>query len=331
MTCLYVMEHGASIGMHNNRMEIKTRDGELKSLPIELLESVEIHGKSQITTQAVEECLERGIPVSFYSHGGYCGRLVPLGAVSVSRQRMQFEMTKNKEFCLAFSRRIIAAKIHNQKVILRRYAREKDVNVNEEIAVLGRLEKRTDRCLDTAEIMGCEGFAARMYFQGLGKLVEKEFFFEKRSKRPPKDEFNALLSLGYSMLFHELYSKIEGKGLNAYLGVLHQDREKHPALVSDLMEEWRTVIVDAVVMSLVNGHEIKKEDFIRNVNGIYLNEDGRRIFIGKMERKMSCLQKYLEYTENAVTFRRALDLQVAGFIQCMEKEDAAEYHPVRIR
>lgn len=280
MTCLYVMEHGASIGIQNNRMEIKTKEGDLRSLPIELLESVEIHGRSQMTTQAVEECLERGIPVSFYSQGGYCGRLVPLETVNVNRQRMQFEMTQNQEFCNALAKRIISAKIHNQRVILCRYARESQANVSEEAAILGRMEKRIERCGSVEETMGCEGFSARMYFQGLGKLVEKDFFFERRSKRPPQDEFNAMLSLGYTMLFHEIFSKIEAKGLNAYLGILHQDREKHPTLVSDLMEEWRAVIVDAVVMSLVNGHEIKKENFYRNENGVYLNIPGKKIYDG---------------------------------------------------
>lgn len=332
MSCLYVTEHGTVLGINQNRLEIKNKDGSFRSVPIETLESIEIFGKSQMTTQAIAECLRRGITVSFYSHGGeYFGRLVSTDFVNVYRQRLQFERTVDKDFCLALGKRILEAKLHNQRVLLRRYERSSQSVVAEEIGAILRTERRIQRCNSIDELIGCEGFAARQYFQGLGKLVREDFYFEKRTKRPPKDEFNTLISFGYSLLFHEIFSKVENRGLNAYFGFIHQDKEKHPALVSDLIEEWRSVIVDAVAMSLINGNEIQKTHFQRDEKGIYLNKEGIKICVNKIEKKMRTETKYLDYAEYSVSFRRALDMQVMQLIHCMEQNDPTIYVPIRIR
>lgn len=196
-----------------------------------------------------------------------------------------------------------------------------------------RIEDRLDRCTGIDELMGCEGYAARQYFKGLGYLIEPEFAFERRTRRPPEDEFNALLSFGYAILYDEIHAKIEKRGLNAYIGILHQDREKHAALASDLMEEWRAVTVDAVAMSLINGHELHKEHFYKSEEGagILLTKEGKKIFISKIEKKLKTKIKYLNYVDYAVTFRNALDLQISQLLKSMEMRDANVYQPVRIR
>lgn len=112
--------------------------------------------------------------------------------------------------------------------------------------------------------MGYEGLAARVYFSALDMLIDKDFHFTGRSKRPPKDPFNSMISLGYSILLNEIYGKLQAKGLNPYFGFIHSDREKHPTLASDMMEEWRAVIVDTTVMSMINGHEIHQNQFTKD-------------------------------------------------------------------
>ena len=135
--------------------------------------------------------------------------------------------------------------------------------------------------------MGYEGTAAKIYFKILGTLIEPEFSFKGRSKRPPLDPFNSMISLGYSIIMNELYGKIEGKGLNPYFGVMHKDREKHPTLASDLMEEWRAVLIDSTVLSMINGHEITKEEFYTMTEqpGVFLEKDALRKYIKKLEGK----------------------------------------------
>lgn len=209
MSFLYITENGCVISVTSQRLEVKYKLGRERSIPIETLESIEIFGKSQMTAQAMQVSMERLIPVSFHSRGGhYLGKLTPARNLNISRQRLQFKMTEDENFSVQLAARIIKAKIHNQTVLLRRYSRNRSVNANDEIHVMLQIEQRIDRCRAVEELMGCEGYAARQYFKGLGNLVRNEFAFKRRSKRPPKDEFNAMLSLGYSMLFHEIYAKI---------------------------------------------------------------------------------------------------------------------------
>ena len=173
----------------------------------------------------------------------------------------------------------------------------------------------------------------KYYFKRLSKLVEPEFSFNGRSRRPPKDEFNAMISLGYSILMNEMYGKVENKGLNPYFGFIHRDKEHHPTLVSDLIEEWRAVIVDSVVMSLINGHEISLEHFYGDMEkpGCFLTKEGMKIFINKLEKKERTDTKYLSYVNYAVSFRRAIELQIGELVKALEMEDATLYKPIRIR
>jgi CRISPR-associated protein Cas1 len=195
-------------------------------------------------------------------------------------------------------------------------------------------EHKLETAAGVEAAMGFEGNAAREYFNALGILVNvPEFKFSGRSRRPPKNAFNSMLSLGYSILMSEIYGAIESKGLNPYFGFIHSDREKHPTLASDLMEEWRAVIVDSVVMSLVNGHEIAIDEFVANeeTGGVFLTRDGMRTFIKKLEGRFAANAKYLEYAAYSVSFRRAISMQVGELCKAIEQRDSSLYNPVIIR
>ncbi len=181
--------------------------------------------------------------------------------------------------------------------------------------------------------MGYEGTAAKYYFSGLAREVDQDFSFHGRNRRPPKDPFNSMISLGYSIIMNELCSVIQRRGLNPYFGFMHQDRENHPTLASDLMEEWRAVIVDATVMSLINGHEISLDHFQNNVDmpGCYLTKEGMRIFLNKLEKKLRTKVNYLTYIDYAVSFRSAIDLQVRQLVKAIEENDCELYKEVIIR
>lgn len=195
------------------------------------------------------------------------------------------------------------------------------------------LSRMLPQCKSVEEIMGYEGAAARCYFAALGNLIDPEFRFEKRSRRPPQDPFNSMISLGYSVILNEIYGKLEGKGLNPYFGVLHQDHEKHPTLASDLMEEWRPILVDSLALGLLNGHEIGAEEFYKEENddGVYLTKQAFKTYIAKLEEKFHTSSKYVPYVDYAVSFRRAMDLQIQQLCYAIEKGDPALYMPVRIR
>lgn len=330
---LYIIEQGASVGVTSNCIKIKQKDNRSRSMPIETVEGISIFGNVQLTTQCISECLRRGIVVSIYSNNGsYFGRIESTGHINTSRQRMQDQLY-NTEFSLGLGKRIIRGKVKNQQVLLNRYSRERTIDISEENKMIKVCYNKIENAQSIEQLMGYEGTAAKYYFKGLSKLVDEEFKFEGRSKRPPKDPFNAMLSLGYSILMNEIYGIIEGRGLNPYFGFIHQDKEKHPTLASDLMEEWRPVIVDSVVMSLVNGHEIRKDHFRTDneMPGIFLTNEGMKIFINKLRRKMQTSCKYLIYIDYAVSFRRAMDLQVLQLVKAIEENNYELYYPMIIR
>ena len=129
------------------------------------------------------------------------------------------------------------------------------------------------------------------------------------------------------------YCKIDTKGLNPYFGFMHRDAEKHPTLASDLMEEWRSIIVDSTVMSMINGHEIALDDFTTRLDepGIYLQKKGLKKYLNKLEKKLQTSVKYLSYVDYSVSFRKAIQLQVNQLAKAIEMEDVNIYEPVRIR
>jgi CRISPR-associated protein Cas1 len=334
MSYLYVCEQGASIGLADNRFQIKCRDGMVKSIPAEALEVIEVFGKVQITTQCIEECLKRGVNILYYStNGAYYGRLISTNHVNVQRQRLQAERTKDLDFRIAFSKRLIDAKIRNQIVVMRRYARHGNYNVERSVVEMQNMYKKLENAKSIEQVMGYEGTAAKTYFRELGRMIDPQFAFSGRTRRPPKDPFNSLISLGYSIILNEFYGKIEGKGLNPYFGVMHSDHEKHPTLASDLMEEWRAVLIDSLALSMLNGHELCKDDFYTETEqpGVFLEKDGFKKYIQKLENKFRTETRYLSYIDYSVSFRRAMDLQINQFVKVLETNDVELYHPVVIR
>ncbi len=332
MSYLYICEQGAVVGYEGCRFQVKQKDGLLRSIPAETLEAIQIFGRVQLTTQCIKECLQRGISVVFYSaNGAYFGRLVSTNHVNVARQRLQAALSD--DFKIEVSKNIINAKIQNQVVILRRYARYRQYDPAADINQMLNLCHKLPQCSSIEEIMGYEGAAARCYFSALGNLIDPAFRFTKRTRRPPQDPFNSMLSLGYSIILNEIYGKIESKGLNPYFGVLHQDHEKHPTLASDLMEEWRPILVDSLALSLLNGHEIAPEEFYKDesADGVYLTKQAFKTYLSKLEEKFHANSKYVPYVDYAVSFRRAMDLQIQQLCYAIEKNDPALYIPVRIR
>ena len=333
MGLLYVDENGATIGIEGNRCCVKYKDGMKRMLPIESLEGITIMGKSQLTTACVEECMKRGISVAYFSKGGkYFGRLTSTGHINAVRQRKQSSLY-DTEFSLKLARRILSAKIKNQSVVLRRYEKSKGIILQEEQKMMKICREKLENCNKISEMIGFEGQAAKYYFQGMAECIEEAFYFQGRSRRPPTDEFNSMISLGYSILMNEVYCKIEMKGLNPYFGFIHRDAEKHPTLASDMMEEWRAIIVDAKVMSMINGHEIQKDHFLTNVEepGCYLTKDGLKLYLNKLERKFQTEVRYLKYVDYAVSFRRGILLQMEQLCKAIEEGDADLYEPILIR
>ena len=325
VSILYVSDAGTELGIEENRIVAHYPDGMKRTIPIETVESITLLTKAHISVPCMEACLKRGISVSFFSKGGrYFGRLLSTGHVNAALQRKQSALY-DTPFALALAKRIIHAKTRNQIVVLRRYAHSRGVDVEDLISKMLVFGKKLDTADTMEQLSGYEGQCAKLYFRGLARCIEPEFAFHGRSRRPPMDEFNSLISLGYSILMNEIYAEIENKGLNPYFGFMHRDAENHPTLASDIIEEWRAVLIDSMAMSLINGHEISKEDFRMGDDehpGCFLTKNGLNIFLKKLEKKLQSQVKYLSYVSNAISFRRAIALQLGRLSEAIRREEA---------
>ena len=271
MASIYITENGTYLHKRGGKLLIDKEETTITEVPLELVENITVTNTTQISSSLITECLTKNIPISWMSTSGKMyGSLLAPSFVDIFKQKQQFDLIEEKDFYFKLAQKIVSAKIHNQLVLLRRYNRNiKSEKVHELINYLANTQKNIKYTSDNNELLGYEGLASRTYFSALGMLINKPFQFTKRTKQPPRDPFNAMLSMGYSILFNEILSNIIAIGLHPYIGFFHQLAKGHPALVSDLIEEWRAVIVDALVISLIKRGSITENMFTLNKKGCY--------------------------------------------------------------
>lgn len=336
MASLYLTEEGTHLTLKDNRIVIKKSSETLKEVSLEKVDNIVLIGNISITSPLSIELLEREIPVNWLSSTGkFYGRLEPTTRVNIARQREQFRCSDNKDFLLELAKTFIAGKVKNCQVVLRRYNRNFEYeDVQENIEELKRYIIKISEAETIEQLLGYEGNSAKLYFNSLGKMVRDEFKFNKRTRRPPKDKFNCLLSLGYTLLLYEIYTAIINKGLHPYCSFLHKIRNGHPALASDLIEEWRPTIVDSLVMNLVQTKIITPDHFLpqdETTGGVFLTKEGLKIFIKKFEDRLKQLNSYLTYVDYPLSFRESLQFQVGALVKSIEEKDTNIYRAVLIR
>ena len=260
---------------------------------------VALYGNVSITTPALSALFEREIPIAFHSHGGWLkGIAHGVGHRNVEVRTAQYRSSFDKDFCLRFSRSLVAAKIANQRTILRRNWRNDTSARKITLDRLHASKRSVNRASSLGALLGCEGDAARIYFRAFAKLLAPpetksgtndlaQFRFEVRNRRPPSDPVNAMLSFAYAMLVRQLTGVLAMVGLDPYRGFYHAPRYGRPALALDIMEPFRPIIADSVVLLTINSGEISAGDFVISTMGTALADVGRRRFIGAFERRLS--------------------------------------------
>ena len=335
MSNVYVYEQGAILKYKENRLIINYSEDDFKSIPIENIDNVVIFGAIQVSIKCVQQMLIRGVNLTLLSkNGSYFGRLESTGHVNINRQRLQFRKSDDKNFSLKISKQFIKGKVSNQRTILMRANKLlKSPELSNIILKMSVYFQNIDDAKSIEELMGIEGHLAKMYYQGISNIVDKEYSFSQRTKRPPKDPFNSVLSFGYTLLHYEIFTIVESKGLNSYAGFLHSDRHKHPALCSDLMEEWRPILVDSLAIALLNNNKIKKENFEYNEEngGVYLDKEGCKKFIAEFEKRLRQEVGYVKEVPYKMSFRRIIEYQVMLLIKALESKNTDIYKPVLIR
>ena len=283
---------------------LKVADEELgeRTVRIGEVSDVALFGNVSISMPALATLMDREIPVSFHSHGGWFrGIAHGTGHRNVEVRTAQYRWSFDSSYCLRFARDLVAAKIVNQRTILRRNWRG---DKKDRKAVLDHLNAARRSANDTGTanaLLGLEGDAAATYFRAFAGLLAPPgggntsddmdglapFRFDVRNRRPPADPVNAMLSLAYAMLTRHLTVALATVGLDPYRGFYHAPRYGKPALALDLMEPFRPLIADSVVLSTVNTGEMSAGDFVCAPSGTALTSAGRRRFVGAFERRLS--------------------------------------------
>ena len=296
---LVVQSQRARIAKEGETLKVIDEDkGETQVRLIDVSD-LALFGNVSITTPALAELMEREIPVTFHSHGGWFrGMAQGVGHRNVEVRTAQYRLSFDEAACLRFARELVAAKITNQRTILRRNWRGE---AEERKAVLDRLAaaRTSARGATTlAALLGLEGDAAAVYFRAYAELIKPPsappansdlapFRFDARNRRPPTDPVNAMLSLAYAMLTRHFTITLASVGLDPYRGFYHAPRYGRPALALDLMEPFRPIIADSVVLSAVNTGEVAANDFVVSPIGTSLSAAGRRRFVEAFERRLS--------------------------------------------
>lgn len=330
MTSIYITEHGAFLHKKGGKLVIDKDDAALMEVPLELVEDITIVNTAQISASLITECFAKNIPVSWIStSGNLIGSLSSHESMDILKHKQQFDLLAQERFYFKVAQEVVSVKTHNQLTLLRRYNRSvNSPKAAEMIDYIVKMRKNIKYSSDANELMGYEGLIGRSYFAALGSLVAEPFAFERRTRQPPRNPFNSMLSLGYSMLFNEVLSAITAAGLHPYVGFLHQLKKGHPALASDLMEEWRAVIIDSLVMALVNRGSVKANMFTTNKSGCFFTPEGRKVFLAAYNKKLRTENKY---TDGGRTYRESIRHQCREYARAVMNKEAELYEPVKLR
>ena len=317
MNTLYLNKQGASVGMKGNRLVIRFDGKVLEEVPARRLQLIMIFGRLNLSTPMLNYCLHEGIRIVFLNQSGlYKGMLDEHTGAALNLLRLQFEQHDNTEARLNIACAMVSAKIHNSTVLLKRYQRNRvNLDCSPQLTALAQLKEKANHANDIQQLMGYEGQAAKTAFSVWPELLSG-WGFKGRRKRPAPDPVNALLSFGYTLLFHNVHALLKARGLNPMIGCLHALKPDHAALASDLMEEFRSPIVEQLVLRLLSRGQIIPDEFDRDGDQIRLCDVSRKFFLAEFEARMQTTIKHPR-SHREMSYRRCIEEQIDSFLHCL--------------
>lgn len=330
---LVIVEQGLTLLKESERILISRGREPLASVPLNKLDQVIVHGNHLVSTALFRHAHRTGLQFAFAEPAGRAiGRFDSRRQPALDLHRRQFAREAEEDFALMLARAFVGGKIHNCRLLLRRHNRRRQLaDIQEAERAMGELEFRLATAATLDSVRGIEGAAARHYFRALRGLVGEQWGFEGRRRNPPTDPLNVLLSYGYGVLFNTLHTFVERRGLNAWLGSLHVPNGRHPALVSDLMEEFRAPIVDAVAINALL-HTLKPDDFIRSDADEYpcrLADSARKRYLQWLQNKFRAGLLHPRSGQR-LDHHRLIQAQVYHYARVVLGEEVV-YHPCRLK
>ncbi len=334
LNTLYILSEDAYLSLDGETVEVIYSDGTYKKIPLHILENIVSFSYKGASPALMGACSSKGIYLSFFSpQGRFLANVASITNGNVYLRRTQYRLADSSE-ALDLARNFLAGKLYNAKYVLLRCVRDHEMRVDAE-----KIHKAVDRISlhmrsvveaeDMNSLRGIEGNAAAEYFQVFDEMIlqnEDTFRFEYRSRRPPTDPTNALLSFTYSILANECAAALYGVGLDPYVGFMHVDRPGRKSLALDLEEELRACYADRFVLTLINNRVVDKGDFIKKDDGaVILTDKGRKRFFEEWQKrkKQTISHPFLDETVEWGLVPHVQALLLARFI----RGDIEQYPP----
>lgn len=295
LNTLYIQTQGTYVRLDHDTLKLEVERTKTFQMPLHHLGSIVVFGNVLLSPFLIHRCAEDGRDLVWLSeHGRFKARLSGRTTGNVLLRRSQHSALDNADLTLLIARHVVAGKLQNARTVLMRAAREAvDDSDRSALSAAAKIHAEsignTKKAVDLDKLRGIEGYAAKAYFAAFTHMVRLNrpaFTFTERSRRPPRDPINALLSFAYTLLVGECIAACEGVGLDPQIGFLHALRPGRPALALDLMEELRTVLADRLVLTLINRGQLKPDDFIDRPGGaIHLTEDARKTMLAAYQKR----------------------------------------------
>ena len=299
LNTLYLQEQGSILRKEGERFSVEKEERQINDIIVRRVDQILVLGNVSLTTPAMQYCMKNNIPITFISqHGSYFGRLEATTNDNSAVERFQYLRSLDEPFAFDIASRIVQAKIRNSRTMIqkrRAMAWESNGELKEKfdttLSLMTSLAEHTKTCENMDALRGLEGKAAALYFELFGLLFKKELPFYsdafRRVRRPPTDPVNSLLSFGYTLLHNNVFSLVRMKGLNPYIGFLHAEDKGNPALINDLVEEFRTII-DSMTLYTLNKGVLRNKDFYyrKDKAGCFLTDEARKKFLEVFEQRL---------------------------------------------
>ncbi|MEC0230015.1 type I-C CRISPR-associated endonuclease Cas1c [Paenibacillus alba] len=295
LNTLYITQPDVYLSLDGDNIVVLKDEEKLGRLPLHNLEAIISFGYTGASPALMGYCAERNISLTFFTmNGRFLARVIGESRGNVVLRKKQYAISENEHLSAKIARNFIVGKIYNHKWILERMTRDYPLRID--VAAFKAISQQLSvlltevrNCEDLPRLRGLEGQAAASYFRLFDSMIlqqKKDFYFHSRSRRPPLDNVNAMLSFAYSLLANDVSAALEGVGLDAYVGFMHRDRPGRASLALDVMEELRGVYADRFVLSLINKQVVSGEDFLKKESGaIIMKDEARKKFLAAWQQK----------------------------------------------
>jgi CRISPR-associated protein Cas1 len=335
MKTAYITEQGATLRRDGAVLQVWTGRKRRAELLVHDLDQLVLMGNVMVTPGVLDFLIAERVDTVFMSlHGRFRGRLMHEHSKNVGLRLAQYRVLQTSEIVLAVARAIVRGKILNARTFLLKAARRQGgaEALAQAAARLQAMAERLDDMETLDQVRGCEGRASAVYFGVFNQLLKNpDFSFSERNRRPPMDPVNVLLSLGYTLLANAVETAVQIVGLDPYLGALHDVAYGRPSLVCDLMEEYRSVIVDPMVAACINQKSFSPDDFEGSGDGepVRFQRPAMRWFVELFERRVRGVILYPPRGQR-LTYRQVIEEQVRQFARMLLGTEPA-YEPFLIR